>query len=144
MTAPIRPIPTPAYSVAQSAPHQILVCQTCRHLGETDRLGERMLPALREAIRLAGLAGIVDVTGSACMAGCARPCTVAVRADGKATWFFGDFDLKADISDIVTFAELYVALDDGWCRSGDRPGKLADHTLARIPAARPVEPEVSQ
>jgi len=143
MTAPIRPIPTPAYSVTQSAPHQILVCQTCRHAGKTDRPGERMLPALRDAIETAGLGGIIEVTGSACMAGCGRLCTVAVRAAGKATWFFGDLDPQADIADIVTFAELYVALDDGWCRSGDRPGKLADYTLARIPAARPVEPEVS-
>jgi predicted metal-binding protein len=142
MTAPTRPILTPAYSVTQSAPHQILVCQTCRHAGETDRPGERMLPALREAIETAGIAGIVEVTGSACMAGCARPCTVAVRADGKATWFFGELE-DSDIADLVAFAKLYLALDDGWCRSGDRPGKLADHTLARIPAARPVGPEVS-
>lgn len=142
MTAPIRPILTPAYSVGQSAPHQILVCQTCRHTGETDKPGEQMLPALHAAIETAGLDGIVEVIGSACMAGCARPCTVAVRADGKASWFFGELE-DADIADIVTFAELYVALDDGWCRSGDRPGKLADRTLARIPAARPVGPKVS-
>lgn len=137
MTAPARPIPTPAYGVAQSAPHQVLVCQTCRHADETEKPGERMLPTLRNAIETAGLGGSVEVTGSACMAGCKRPCTLAVRGTDKATWFFGGLE-DADIPDIVTFAKLYVALDDGWCRSGDRPGKLADQTLARIPAARSV------
>lgn len=131
----VRPIPTPACRVAQSAPHQILVCQTCRHAGETRKPGEQMLPILRDAIKTAGLGGIVDVTGSACMAGCKRPCTLAVRGTDNATWLFGDLE-DADIADTVTFAKLYVALKDGWCRSGDRPGKLAERTLARIPAAR--------
>jgi predicted metal-binding protein len=99
-----------------------------------------MLATLRDAVRVAGLEHALEVTGSACMAGCKRPCTVAVRAAGKATWFFGDLEAPADIADIVTFAQLYMALDDGWCRSGDRPGKLADNTLARIPAAQSVSP----
>lgn len=45
-------------------------------------------------------------------------------------------------ADIVRFAELYAELEDGWCRSVDRPGKLAENILARLPAMiyRPVNP----
>lgn len=130
-----RPAATPAYAVAQSAPHQILVCQSCRHKGAACRPGLALLAQLRQAIAAAGLADDFEVSGTACMAGCDRPCTVAWRASAKATWLFGDIEPDQDIDDLIAFARLYAGLEDGWCRAADRPGKLAEHVLARIPAA---------
>lgn len=127
----------------RSAPrHQILVCQSCRHKDSPCRPGLALLEKLRTAVSQAkGLAADFEISGTACMAGCDRPCTVAWRATGKATWLFGDIDPDADIDALVEFAKLYQRLEDGWCRKADRPGKLATATLARIPAAMIVTAE---
>lgn len=120
--------------MAQSAPHQVLVCTACRHKGQPCGPGLALIAALQRALEAAGLGDDFEVSGTACMAGCDRPCTVAWRAAGKATWLFGDVEPGADIDDLVTFAQLYQRLEDGWCRAADRPGKLARTALARIPA----------
>ncbi|MEO5613692.1 MAG: DUF1636 domain-containing protein [Cypionkella sp.] len=121
----------------RSAPrHQILICQSCRHKDSPCRPGLALLEKLRAAVGQAkGLAQDFEISGTACMAGCDRPCTVAWRATGKATWLFGDIDPDADIDALVEFAALYQRLEDGWCRAADRRGKLAASALARIPAA---------
>ena len=122
--------------------HQILVCQSCRHKDSPCLPGLALLEKLQVAVAQAkGLAADFEISGTACMAGCDRPCTVAWRATGKATWLFGDVDPAADIDALVDFATLYQRLEDGWCRAEDRPGKLAAATLARIPAAMIVTGE---
>ncbi len=130
-------------AMRQSAPrHQILICQSCRHTDSPCLPGLALLEKLRVAVGQAkGLAQDFEISGTACMAGCDRPCTVAWRATGKATWLFGDIDPDAAIDALVDFAKLYQRLEDGWCRAADRPGKLASSTLARIPAAMIVTAE---
>jgi len=117
--------------------HKIFVCTSCRHKGTNCRPGYQLIKTLQEALKTAlPLTGDdFEVSGIACMAGCSRPCTVAYRANAKATYLFGDIDPEADIDDLVAFALQYRELDDGWCNSGDRPGKLSRTALARIPAA---------
>jgi predicted metal-binding protein len=135
-----RPVATPSYSVAQSAPHQILVCKACKHQGETCEPGHALLRKLRAAIAAAGLADRFEVAGTACLAGCVPdhggPCVIGWRADAKATWLFGDIDPAQPIDDLIEFSRLYAALDDGWMSGRDCPPRLCDNTLARIPAAR--------
>lgn len=117
--------------------HEILVCLSCRAADSNARPGRNLLAALRRALQDdPALAETFAVSGGPCMAGCARPCTVAMRASGKATWLFGDLNADFDVADMVAFARQYIVLEDGWCRSAERPGKLAHSTLARIPAAK--------
>ena len=131
--------PLTAQNLAMSrsaARHQILVCQSCRHKDSPCRPGLALLEKLRAAVaEVKNLAEDFEISGTACMAGCDRPCTVAWRATGKATWLFGDIDPDVDVDMLVSFANLYQRLEDGLCRAADRPGKLATATLARIPAA---------
>lgn len=117
--------------------HRIFVCTSCRHKGGSCRPGQELIARLQDALKLAvPLAGKdFEVSGIACMAGCSRPCTVAYRASGKATYLFGDIDPETDIDDLVEFAEQYLSREDGWCNAGERPGKLSRTALARVPAA---------
>ncbi|MDF1607966.1 DUF1636 domain-containing protein [Hoeflea sp. YIM 152468] len=117
--------------------HKITVCTTCRYKGTDCRPGSELIEKLRAAIKAAGDAVPEDfeVSGVACMAGCDRPCTVAYHGSRKATYLFGDIDPAVDIDDLVTFAQQYAYLHDGWCSSVDRPGKLRKSTLARVPCA---------
>ena len=117
--------------------HKIFVCTSCRHRGETCRPGYELIRKLQHALKLAlpVVGDDFEISGVACMAGCSRPCTVAFKANDKATYLFGDIDPGTDIDDLVAFAEQYRSLEDGWCQSGMRPGKLRHTALARIPAA---------
>ncbi|WP_422376882.1 DUF1636 family protein [Roseibium sp.] len=118
-------------------PHKIFVCTSCRHKNSNCRPGYELIKKLQDALKLAVpvVGDDFEISGVACMADCSRPCTVAYRASGKATYLFGDIDPETDIDDLVAFAEHYRALEDGWCNSGERPGKLRRTALARIPAA---------
>lgn len=127
------------YAVAQTAPHQILVCKACKHKGDACKPGFRLLKALRAAVSAAGLGDEFEVSGTACLAGCVpdhgEPCVVGWRATGKATWLFGDIDPDQPLDDLIAFARAYAALEDGWMTGKVLPPRLCDTTLARIPAA---------
>ena len=51
---------------------------------------------------------------------------------------------ETDIDDLISFARSYAYLQDGWCSSVDRPGKLRKTTLARVPAAMMVLEETEE
>jgi predicted metal-binding protein len=123
--------------MGQNTSHRITVCTSCRHKGTDCRPGYELIARLRSAMDAAGDAVSEDfeISGVACMAGCDRPCTVAYHGTRKATYLFGDIEPDEDIEDLLAFARHYAALDDGWCSSLDRPGKLRTSTLARVPAA---------
>lgn len=140
-----RPPASPPYFVAQSAPHQILVCKACKHKGQECKPGFALLKRLRAAISAAGLGDGFEVSGTACLAGCVpdhgEPCVVAYRATAKATWLFGDIDPDQPLDELVAFARTYAAQEDGWLNGRDLPARLCDTTLARIPAAMIVTRE---
>ncbi len=116
--------------------HRITVCTSCRHKGTTCQPGYALIKQLRAAMDAAGdaIGETFEISGTACMAGCDRPCTVAYHASRKASYLFGDIEPDEDIDALVDFARQYAVLHDGWCSSVDRPGKLRKTTLARIPA----------
>ena len=117
--------------------HHIHVCTACRDRVTDTLPGDALIEVLREGLITCKLSDRFAVSGVNCMAGCARPCTVGFQGDGKAGWLFGDL-ARADAPDIMAFAALYASLPDGWCRSTERPGKLANTALARIPAIPPA------
>ena len=123
--------------MGQNTSHRITVCTSCKHKGTDCRPGYELIAKLRSAMDAAGDAVTEDfeISGVACMAGCDRPCTVAYHGTRKATYLFGDIEPDEDIEDLVAFARHYAELNDGWCSSLDRPGKLRTSTLARVPAA---------
>lgn len=116
--------------------HRITICTSCRKNGTGCRPGYELIEKLQQAMAQAGDAvpDAFEVSGVACMAGCDHPCTVAYHGAKKATYLFGDIDPETDIDDLVAFARQYACLQDGWCSSVDRPGKLRKSTLARVPA----------
>ncbi|OAN93049.1 DUF1636 family protein [Sulfitobacter geojensis] len=117
--------------------HRITVCTSCKHKGTTCRPGFELIEKLQAVIIEAGdaIAEDFEISGVACMAGCGRPCTVAYHGSRKATYLFGDIDPAQEVGDLVTFAQQYTHLHDGWCSSVDRPGKLRKSTLSRVPSA---------
>ncbi|MBN8952356.1 MULTISPECIES: DUF1636 domain-containing protein [unclassified Rhizobium] len=122
---------------AKEAMHRITVCTNCRHVDRPCRPGLDLLKHLQAAMSEAGeaLSDDFSLSGSVCMAGCERPCTVAFQARAKATYLFGDIEDATDIGALVAFARLYQDRPDGLTRESERPSALGGKTLARIPAA---------
>jgi predicted metal-binding protein len=136
---------SPPNAVAQTAPHQILVCKACKHKNEACKPGFALLNRLRAAIATAGLGQAFEVSGTAYLANCVpdhgKPCVIGWRATEKATWLFGDIDPDQPLDDLIAFAKAYAAVQDGWMTGCDLPLSLCDTTLARIPAAMIVTRE---
>ncbi|MBO9477209.1 DUF1636 domain-containing protein [Shimia sp. R11_0] len=122
--------------MTRNTSHRITVCTSCRHKGEDCRPGYELIAKLRRAISEAGdsIPEDFEISGTACLAGCDRVCTVAYHATRKASYLFGDIQSDDDIDALVDFAKQYAYLHDGWCSSIDRPRRLRKSTLARIPA----------
>ena len=126
----------------------VTVCKTCRtrsvdeagtvQYGE--RVGEDVSRRLAAALRTLGLDDRVALAEVGCMAGCGRPCSVAVQAIDKAGYLFGDIVTDEDVAAIAAFAGQHIDLEDGWCSSLQRPEALKRKTLARLPASLPLPP----
>ncbi|MGJ8617295.1 MAG: DUF1636 family protein [Sulfitobacter sp.] len=116
--------------------HQITICTSCKHKGGTCRPGYELIQKLRMAIDAAGgsITDDFEISGTACMAGCDYPCTVAYHGTNKATYLFGDIAPDENIDELLAFARQYANLEDGWCGSGNMPVTSRTDALARIPA----------
>ena len=118
---------------------EVIVCTTCRPADVS-----RDLPApgaaLFEAVQVAAwdvdpaqLAN-VRIRGVECMTGCNRACTVTFQAAGKYLYYFGDLAADAQTAEhILACAQLHAASPDGTLLRNDRPARLRNGILARIP-----------
>ena len=110
-----------------------MVCATCDRYAEpraAPSRGERMIAALREA------AGAEPVTLRVveCLNGCTRPCTVALRALGKASLRFSGL-APEDAPALVALAEIYAASADGEVVA-EAPPALRARLTVHTPAPR--------
>lgn len=121
-----------------SARHQIIICTSCRRDMDPLPRGEQLIARLQAAVAADPALASFQVTGTDCMSGCPRPATVAFRAEGKASYLFGDIDPEAAPDDIITFARLYGSLADGWITDTSALGRLRTGAIARIPATSVV------
>lgn len=85
---------------------------------------------LRRAFDDAGLAVVVRETD--CMSGCTRQSTLAFRAQDKMAYLFGEI-AESDLTDLLTFARLYLASADGVLADARPLGALRGKAIARIP-----------
>lgn len=74
----------------------------------------------------------VEVREADCMSGCTRPSAVAFRAPGKMAYLFGEIG-REDLPDLLIFARLYLASDNGVLADARPLGALRTKALARIP-----------
>lgn len=120
----------------RNATHRITVCTSCSHKGRACQPGYELIAKLRAAISAAGdvIGEEFEISGTACMTGCDRPCTVAYHSTRKASYLFGDVDPDDDVANLVDFARQYETLHDGWSSAVGHPDTLHSTTLARIPA----------
>lgn len=103
------------------------LCQTCDPEGFAQaRAG------LQKALDVAGLAS--DVHAQSCMNACAEPVSLALQAQGRATYFFAGIDPVADQTDIVATVRAYLKSPGGWIEDATACGRLRHCLKGRVPA----------
>ncbi len=107
--------------------HRITVCSSCEGAG-----GKGFAVELRAALMGTDLQ--YEVRDFECMSNCARPLSVAFSASGKATYLFGDVKPVVDLKDVIAFASLYAASEDGWIEDARPAGGLRHCLIGRVPA----------
>lgn len=100
---------------------RLVICRTC------DGPGQALADAL--CVRLPDW----DVVMHDCLSVCAEPVSLAVQADGKATYVFAGLT-DADVDDAVAFAALYDTCADGWVADARPAGRLRFCLTSRVPA----------
>lgn len=118
----------------------LYVCITCRSEAtslQEPRPGARLLAAVERqlAVEDAGL----SVVAVECLSNCQRSCSAAVSAPGKWTYVIGGLDPDRHAGDIVAFARLHQAHDQGLPVWRERPDHIRKNTVARVPPMQMIK-----
>lgn len=111
----------------------LAVCTTCRAGLPVPEDG--LVPGARmfAALSAADLPEGVRLRGVECLSACARGCALALCADGRWTYVYGDLDPEADVGAILEGAAAYAAAPDGIVPWRARPVIFRKQSIARIP-----------
>jgi predicted metal-binding protein len=118
---------------------EVIICTTCRpaHASREDPAAGAALLEEVQAAALAqddGQCAGVQVRGFACLSGCSRACTVAFQAPGKHSYLFGDLAADAQTAaQVLACAQLHARSADGTLPRNERPERLRNGILARLP-----------
>ncbi|WP_439113950.1 DUF1636 family protein [Hydrogenophaga sp.] len=119
---------------------EILVCVLCRPAGaprEAPRAGQALFEAVQEATLRDDLPFAVRPVE--CMNGCSRSCTVALQAPGKSIYLFGDLPADTETTlQVLACAQMHHLSPDGILLRAERPERLRESILARLPACLPA------
>jgi predicted metal-binding protein len=118
---------------------ELLVCTTCRPADaprDGEAAGQTLFDRVQDALAFAPTsASGPQLRGIACLGACSRSCTVALQAPGKASYVFGE--LAHDdgcVQALLDVAQQHVASTDGLLAWGQRPQRLRQGLVARLPA----------
>jgi predicted metal-binding protein len=128
----------------------LYICVTCRgtaadapDASAAPRPGARLLAAVEQRLTAEGDKGIAVVPAN-CLSNCPRGCSAAVSASGKWTYVIGDLDPDRHAGDVIDFARLHRAHEQGVPEWRDRPEHVRKHTIARVPPVKPAAPSQEQ
>ena len=110
---------------------ELLVCTTCRipdAVPDDKRPGAVLLDVL-----LAAPPAGVTVRAVECLSNCSRGCTVALRAQGRWTYIYGNIDPAQHLDALLDGAQKYAATPDGLVPWRERPEHFRKNCIARIP-----------
>ena len=128
----------------------LYICVTCRGTPPIDqpaarRPGARLLAAVEQQLAADhGDNGGIDVVPANCLSNCQRGCSAAVSGSGKWTYVIGDLDPDRHAADVIEFARLHRAHEQGVPEWRDRPEHVRKHTIARVPPVKPAAPSQEQ
>ena len=124
--------------MANSALTTLIVCTTCRRGQDTtasdrDRAGAQFFRALSNAVAAAAELPDIRVQPVECLLNCTRGCNIALRAEGKWSYHFGDLDPDVQLDNVLALAAMHHAAADGEVPWGRRPEAIKRNAISRLP-----------
>jgi predicted metal-binding protein len=115
----------------------IFVCVSCRRSSEIaaegfERPGGDLSAALQAHVSAHGIEGLT-IEPVECLAVCKRPCTLALKAQGKWTYLIGDLDPAEHLQEIVDAALSFERSENGIVPWKERPPTFRRGVIARVP-----------
>ena len=116
---------------------QIALSISCQHKHAPCKPGFALIQKLAEAIVSAGdaIPEGFEISGTACVSSCERPCTLAYHGSREGTFLFGDVKADADIETLVSLTREQQQAPGGWDAAFDRPDRLWDKAQGPLPAS---------
>lgn len=111
----------------------LMVCTTCKGMGEHDPQAARPGAMLFEALAAETLPDDVELRGVECLSACSNGCAVALSAPGRWTYVYGRLDPAAHVAQIVEGASAYARTADGLVPWRERPEVFRKQSIARVP-----------
>lgn len=120
---------------------ELLVCTTCRPANiprEGQATGQTLFENLEAALAFSdepSAASVPRLRDIACLGACSRSCSVALQAPGKACYVFGGLAPDDDsVQAVLAVAQQHAASTDGVLAWAERPQRLRQGLIARLPA----------
>ncbi|MDP3222943.1 MAG: DUF1636 domain-containing protein [Rubrivivax sp.] len=120
---------------------ELLVCTTCRPANaprEGQAAGQTLFEHLEAALVFSdepSAASVPRLRGIACLGACSRSCSVALQAQGKACYVFGGLmPDDSSVQAVLAVAQQHAASTDGMLVWAERPQRLRQGLIARLPA----------
>lgn len=73
-----------------------------------------------------------------CLLNCNHGCNIALRADGKWSYHFGDLDPAEQVANVLALADIHYASPDGEVPWSTRPEPIKRKAVSRIPPLTPT------
>ena len=116
--------------------HTLYICTTCKKRQGEDIInplvGEQLYDAVTKAMEGSDLSPCVVVKPQKCLSGCKRASVIALTSPEKYSYVFGDLD-EGDADTVLEITQTYVQQEEGVLKKPDRPEKLRQSVLARVP-----------
>ena len=119
----------------QTSATTIIVCTTCRRGDEAaepkdNRSGARLFAEIKAAV---SSRSDIRVQPVECLLNCTHGCNIALRADGKWSYHFGDLAPEEQLENILALADIHHSAADGEVPWGQRPEAIKRKAVSRIP-----------
>jgi predicted metal-binding protein len=118
--------------------HTLFVCTTCasvwqdgKRVGESK--GEQLLQQLQEFAQDWELRNKFLIQRVECMSACNHSCVIALIAEGKSTYLFGNLPVEGSADAVLKCATQYYTKPDGLLPWSEQPEILRKAILAKIP-----------
>ena len=111
----------------------LFVCISCKTKDFIDK--QALFPGnqLYEKLKSQNISKSLDIVPIKCLAACSSGCSIALSANGKWSYIYGEMDPNIDSEEILLGAYKYENSKDGIVAWRERPNIFRKRGRARIP-----------